>query len=55
MLSINYEPTKAGRAIQYFVNEHLSNWYVRLYPGAGSGKVPIQKIKLRLTKRYIAA
>ena len=26
----NYEPTKAGRAIQYFVNEHLSNWYVRL-------------------------
>ena len=26
----NYEPTKAGRAIQYFTNEHLSNWYVRL-------------------------
>jgi len=26
----NYEPTRAGRAIQYFVNEHLSNWYVRL-------------------------
>ena len=26
----NYEPTKAGRFIQYFVNEHLSNWYVRL-------------------------
>jgi isoleucyl-tRNA synthetase len=26
----NYEPAKAGRAIQYFVNEHLSNWYVRL-------------------------
>ncbi len=26
----NYEPTKAGRAIQYFVNEHLSNWFVRL-------------------------
>jgi len=25
-----YEPTKAGRAIQFFVNEHLSNWYVRL-------------------------
>ncbi len=25
-----YEPTKAGRAIQYFVTEHLSNWYVRL-------------------------
>ncbi len=26
----NYEPTKAGRAIQNFVSEHLSNWYVRL-------------------------
>ena len=29
----NYEtyfPTRAGRAIQEFVNDHLSNWYVRL-------------------------
>ncbi|MBI3501871.1 MAG: isoleucine--tRNA ligase [Bacteroidetes bacterium] len=26
----NYEPTKAGRAIETFVDEHLSNWYVRL-------------------------
>ena len=25
-----YEPTKAGRAIEYFVDEFLSNWYVRL-------------------------
>ena len=25
-----YEPTRAGRAIQSFVDEHLSNWYVRL-------------------------
>ncbi len=25
-----YEPTKAGRAIQEFVVDHLSNWYVRL-------------------------
>ena len=25
-----YEPTKAGRAIQEFVSEQLSNWYVRL-------------------------
>lgn len=25
-----YEPTKAARAIQTFVDEHLSNWYVRL-------------------------
>ncbi|MCK9617277.1 MAG: isoleucine--tRNA ligase [Lentimicrobiaceae bacterium] len=26
----DYEPTKAGRAISEFVDEHLSNWYVRL-------------------------
>jgi len=26
----DYEPTRAGRAIQEFVTEHLSNWYVRL-------------------------
>lgn len=26
----NYEPTRAGRAIQEFVSENLSNWYVRL-------------------------
>ena len=26
----NYEPTKAGRAIASFVNDNLSNWYVRL-------------------------
>lgn len=26
----NYEPHRAARAIQYFVDEHLSNWYVRL-------------------------
>ncbi|MET4138977.1 isoleucine--tRNA ligase [Pedobacter sp. UYP1] len=25
-----YEPTKAARAIQIFVDEHLSNWYIRL-------------------------
>jgi isoleucyl-tRNA synthetase len=25
-----YEPTQAGRAIEDFVDEHLSNWYVRL-------------------------
>ena len=25
-----YEPTKAGRLIQAFVNDELSNWYVRL-------------------------
>ncbi len=26
----DYEPTQAGRAIEYFVDEQLSNWYVRL-------------------------
>lgn len=26
----DYEPTQAGRAIETFVDEHLSNWYVRL-------------------------
>ena len=26
----DYEPTKAARAIEAFVDEHLSNWYVRL-------------------------
>ncbi|PKK35674.1 isoleucine--tRNA ligase [Siphonobacter sp. SORGH_AS_0500] len=26
----DYEPTKAGRAVQDFVSDHLSNWYVRL-------------------------
>lgn len=26
----SFEPTKAGRAIQNFVNDELSNWYVRL-------------------------
>jgi len=26
----DYEPTKAGRAIQEFVGDELSNWYVRL-------------------------
>ncbi|MFZ9503982.1 MAG: DUF5915 domain-containing protein, partial [Cyclobacteriaceae bacterium] len=26
----DYDPTRAARAIQEFVNDHLSNWYVRL-------------------------
>jgi isoleucyl-tRNA synthetase len=26
----DYEPTKAARAIEEFLDEHLSNWYVRL-------------------------
>ncbi len=26
----DYEPTRAGRMIDEFVNDHLSNWYVRL-------------------------
>ncbi len=27
---LDFEPTKASRAIQDFVDAHLSNWYVRL-------------------------
>jgi isoleucyl-tRNA synthetase len=27
---VDYEPTKAARAISEFVQENLSNWYVRL-------------------------
>jgi isoleucyl-tRNA synthetase len=26
----DYEPTQAGRAVEYFLDEQLSNWYVRL-------------------------
>ncbi|MEI2708069.1 MAG: class I tRNA ligase family protein [Chitinophagaceae bacterium] len=26
----DYEPTNAGRLVEEFVDEHLSNWYVRL-------------------------
>lgn len=26
----DYEPTQAGRAIEFFLDEYLSNWYVRL-------------------------
>ncbi len=26
----DYEPTRAARAVEVFVDEHLSNWYVRL-------------------------
>ncbi len=26
----DYEPTQAGRVMEEFVDEHLSNWYVRL-------------------------
>lgn len=26
----DYEPTQAGRAMEIFLDEHLSNWYVRL-------------------------
>lgn len=29
-LYADYEPTRAGRLIQNFVGDHLSNWYVRL-------------------------
>ena len=49
-----YEPTRAARAIQEFVNDHLSNWYVRLNrkrfwkpssdePSAGRGEMSEDK------------
>ncbi len=28
----DYEPTRAARLIQNFVDQHLSNWYVRAEP-----------------------
>lgn len=43
-----YEPTRAARAIQEFVNDHVSNWYVRLnrkrfwQPGA-QGEMSVDK------------
>jgi isoleucyl-tRNA synthetase len=30
VLMDDYEPTQAGRLVEEFVDEHLSNWYVRL-------------------------
>ncbi len=44
----DYEPTRAARAIQEFVNDHLSNWYVRLnrkrfWQPANRGELSIDK------------
>jgi isoleucyl-tRNA synthetase len=44
----DYEPTKAARAIQEFVNDHLSNWYVRLnrkrfWQPANRGELSVDK------------
>ena len=45
-----FEPTKAGRLIQEFVGDHLSNWYVRLcrrrYWKQASDEVAAQQDKL---------
>lgn len=47
----DYEPTRAARAIQEFVNDHLSNWYVRLnrkrfwQPTAGDKQVMTENKK----------
>ena len=30
----DYEPTQAGRAMEDFVDEHLSNWYVQIMQAA---------------------
>ena len=47
----DYEPTKAARAIQEFVNDHLSNWYVRLnrkrfWQPTSGGKLAMTESKL---------
>ncbi len=44
----DYDPTKAARAIQDFVNDHLSNWYVRLnrkrfWQPANRGELSVNK------------
>ncbi|HZX75299.1 MAG TPA: DUF5915 domain-containing protein, partial [Cyclobacteriaceae bacterium] len=44
----DYEPTKAARAIQEFVNDHVSNWYVRLnrkrfWQPANRGELSVDK------------
>jgi len=44
----DYEPTRAARAIQEFVNDHLSNWYVRLnrkrfWQPANRGELSVDK------------
>ena len=44
-----YEPTKAGRLIEEFVDEHLSNWYVRL-SRSSSGKGNMSRTKFRPIK-----
>ena len=44
-----YEPTMAGRAIEDFVDEHLSNWYVR-FAAAVSGKESMSRIRSVLIK-----
>jgi isoleucyl-tRNA synthetase len=48
----DYEPTKAARAISDFVQENLSNWYVRLCRRR-FWKENMHKIKLQLIKRCI--
>ena len=44
-----YEPTRAARAIQGFVNDHLSNWYVRL--NRKRFWMPSQRGELSIDKR----
>ena len=44
----DYDPTRAARAIQEFVNDHLSNWYVRLnrkrfWQPANRGELSVDK------------
>ena len=41
----DYEPTIAGRLIEEFLDEHLSNWYVRLCR-EDSGKASMKQDKI---------
>ena len=48
----DYEPTKVARAINNFVNDNLSNWYVR-FCRRRFWKGYSAKTKFLLTKLYI--
>lgn len=48
----DYEPTKAGRLITDFVNDNLSNWYVRLNRKRFWGSAMIARQIVGITRPY---
>jgi isoleucyl-tRNA synthetase len=50
----DYEPTMAGRFIEQFVDEHLSNWYVR-FCRRRFWKGEYEQDKSALTRHYMSA